>query len=37
MAEIRNAYKVLIGKPEGKRLHGRPRRRLENNIRMNLK
>jgi hypothetical protein len=29
-------YRVLIGKPEGKRLLGRPRRRWEDNIRMDL-
>jgi hypothetical protein len=27
MGEKRNAYRVLVGKPEGKRLLGRPRRR----------
>jgi hypothetical protein len=26
----------MVGKPEGKRLHGRPRRRWENNINMDL-
>jgi hypothetical protein len=31
--EIRNAYKSLVGKPEGKRPLGRPRRRWEDNIR----
>jgi hypothetical protein len=30
----RNVYKVLMGKPEGKRPLGRPRRRWENGIRM---
>ena len=30
-------YSVLVGKSEGKRLLGRPRRRWENNIKMNLK
>jgi hypothetical protein len=30
-------YKVLVGKPEGKRPLGRPRRRLENGIRMDLR
>jgi hypothetical protein len=25
-------YRVLVGKPEGKRPHGRPRRRWEDNI-----
>jgi hypothetical protein len=29
-------YKVLVGKPEGKRPLGRPRRRWENNIKMDL-
>jgi hypothetical protein len=36
MGEDRNVYKVLVGKPEGKRPLGRPRRRWENGIRMNL-
>jgi hypothetical protein len=30
-------YKVLVGKPEGKRPHGRPRRRWEDGIRMDLR
>jgi hypothetical protein len=30
----RNAYRIFVGKPEGKRPLGRPRRRLEDNIRM---
>jgi hypothetical protein len=34
LEEIRNAYKILVGKPEGKRSFGRPRRSWENNIRM---
>jgi len=29
-------YRVLVGKPEGKRLLGRPRRRCEGNIKMDL-
>ena len=29
-------YRVLVGKPEGKRPHGRPRRGWENNIKMDL-
>ena len=29
-------YRVLVGKPEGKRPLGRPRRRREDNIKMNL-
>jgi hypothetical protein len=32
MGDMRNAYKILIGKPEGKRLLGRPRRRWKENI-----
>jgi hypothetical protein len=32
----RGVYRVLVGKPEGKRPLGRPRRRLEDNIRMDL-
>jgi hypothetical protein len=34
--EKRNAYRLLVGKPEGKRPLGRPRRRWVDNIRMNL-
>jgi hypothetical protein len=34
MGEMRNAYKILFRKPEGKRLLGRPWCRWENNIRM---
>jgi hypothetical protein len=36
MGEERGAYRVLVGKPEGKRPLGRPRRRWEDNIRMDL-
>jgi hypothetical protein len=32
--EKRNAYRILVGMPEGKRPLGRPRRRREDNIRM---
>ena len=32
----RDVHKVLVGKPEGKRPLGRPRRRWENNIKMDL-
>jgi hypothetical protein len=35
--EKRNAYRILVGKPEGKRPVGRPRRRWENNIIMDLR
>jgi hypothetical protein len=34
--EKRKAYKLLMGKPEGKRLLGRPRRRWVDDIKMNL-
>jgi hypothetical protein len=37
MEEERNVYKVLMGKPEGKRPLGRPRCRWENGIRMDLR
>ncbi|KAJ4438956.1 hypothetical protein ANN_14910 [Periplaneta americana] len=36
MGEPRNAYRVLVGRPEGKRPLGRPRRRWEDNIKMDL-
>jgi hypothetical protein len=36
MGEKRNAYRLLVGKPEGRRPLGRPRRRWLNNIRMDL-
>jgi hypothetical protein len=36
MGEKRNAYRLLVGKPEGKRPLGRPRRRWVYNIRMDL-
>jgi hypothetical protein len=32
----RNAYRLLVGKPDGKRPLGRPRRKLVDNIRMDL-
>ncbi|KAJ4428349.1 hypothetical protein ANN_24368 [Periplaneta americana] len=37
MGESRNAYRVLDGRPEGKRPLGRPRRRWEDNIKMDLR
>jgi hypothetical protein len=37
MGEKRNAYRISVGKPEGKKPLGRPRYRWEDNIRMNLK
>jgi hypothetical protein len=36
MVEKRNAYRLLVGKPEGKRPLGRSRRRWVDNIRMDL-
>ena len=36
MGEDRGVHMVLVGKPEGKRLLGRPRRRWEDNIKMDL-
>jgi hypothetical protein len=36
MGEKRNAYRLLVGQPEGKRPIGRPRRRWVDNIRMDL-
>jgi hypothetical protein len=36
MKELRNACKILVEKSEGKRRFGRPRRRCEGNIRMDL-
>ena len=36
MGEERGAYRVLVGKPEGKRPLGRPRLRWVDNIRMDL-
>ncbi|KAJ4431735.1 hypothetical protein ANN_20337, partial [Periplaneta americana] len=37
MGESRNAYRVLVGRPEGKRPLERPRRRWEGNIKMDLR
>jgi len=36
MRERRGVYKILVGKPEGKRPLGRPRRRWEDNIKMDI-
>jgi hypothetical protein len=36
MREKRNAYRLLVGRPEGRRPLGRPRRRWLDNIRMDL-
>jgi hypothetical protein len=38
MVEMRNVYRIILdGKPEGKRPLGRPRRNLEDNIKMGLR
>jgi hypothetical protein len=37
MGERRGAYKVLVGKPEGRKSLGRPRRRWEDNIKTDLR
>jgi hypothetical protein len=37
MGEGRGVYRVLTGRPEGKRPRRRPRRRWENNIKMDLR
>ena len=36
MGEVRGVHRVLVGKSDGKRPLGRPRRRWENNIKMDL-
>jgi hypothetical protein len=36
MGEERGVYRVLVGKPEGRRPLGRPRHRWEDNIKMDL-
>jgi hypothetical protein len=37
MGEGRGVYRVLVGRPEGKRPLGRPRRRWEDNIKMDFR
>jgi hypothetical protein len=37
MGQKRNAYRILVGKPEGKSPLGRPRRRGVDNIKMDLR
>jgi hypothetical protein len=37
MGEGRGVYRVLVGRPEGKRPLGRPRRRWKDNIRLDLR
>jgi hypothetical protein len=36
MGEVRGAYDILVGRPEGRRPLGRPRRRWEENIKTDL-
>jgi hypothetical protein len=36
MGEERGAYRILVGRPEGRRPLGRPRRRWEDNIKIDL-
>jgi hypothetical protein len=36
MGEVRGAYNILVGRPQGRRPLGRPRRRWEDNIKMDL-
>jgi hypothetical protein len=37
MGQMRNAHKILVRKPEGKRSPARPRKRWENSIQMDFK
>jgi hypothetical protein len=37
VGETRNAYRILVGKPEGKRSLGRPKRRWVDNIKIDLR
>jgi hypothetical protein len=37
MGEVRVAYNILVGRPEGRRPLGRPRRRWEDNIKIDLR
>ena len=37
MEQSRNAYGVFVGKPEGKRPLGRPRRRWEDNVKIDMR
>jgi hypothetical protein len=37
MGEVRGAYNILVGRPEGRRPLGRPRRGWEDNIKMDLR
>jgi hypothetical protein len=37
VGEVRGAYNILVGRPEGRRPLGRQRRRWEDNIKMDLR
>jgi hypothetical protein len=37
MGEVKDAYNILVGRPEGRRPLGRPRRRRVDNIKMDLR
>jgi hypothetical protein len=37
MGEVRGAYNIMVGRPEGRRPLERPRRRWEDNIKMDLR
>jgi hypothetical protein len=37
MGEMRGAHNIFVGKPEGRRPLGRPRRRWEDNIKVDLR
>jgi hypothetical protein len=37
MGEVRDAYNILVGRPEGRRPLERPRRRWEDNFKMDLR
>jgi hypothetical protein len=37
MGEGRGTYRILVGRPDGRRLLGRPRRKWEGNIKMDLR
>jgi hypothetical protein len=37
MREVKGAYNILVGRPEGRRSLGRPSRRWEDNIKMDLR
>jgi hypothetical protein len=37
MEEVRGAYNILVGRPDGRRPLGRPRRRWEDNIKMDIR